>query len=429
MNILFILTGSIAAAKATLALSELKKRGFHIRVAATESALNFVGVPLLEGLTQEPVLTSMWQPHYAMAHIQWVRWADAIVLCPATANTLNQMAAGSAQDLAGAFFLCHQFDKPWLVFPAMNPSMWSHPITKASVQRLTDLGLKVFTPQSGEVACGETGEGRLLEPNQIADHVQNALSHAKKSVTSEPLTLEIPNKTGSYKPLKILITGGGTVEPLDSVRVIANSSTGSTSRLIAQALAQIGHSVTFLKAQTMQVDSAPGLKLVSFLTFTDLEQLLKSELREHSYDVVIHAAAVSDYKVRPEQKAKAKWPSDSPEINLTLVPNPKLISQIRGWSKHSDLQIVGFKLIDRHLSEGPHKLTSQLAARNHLDLVVENAVETLPYYRVYSRRTARPPTLDASNDVVDLQFVADGSDRTRLGDLILNALQTPGVTA
>src|SRR5580692_2469431 len=166
-NIAFVLTGSIAGYKACDAISRLVQLGHRVRAVATESALRFVGAATLEGLTGEKVLTGLFEPGSALEHIQITRWADAVVVCPATANTLNRFAAGLADDLAGALFLAHDRSKPFLVAPAMNPAMWMHPATRESAAKLAAWGVRFISVGEGRTACGELGEGRLAEPPDI----------------------------------------------------------------------------------------------------------------------------------------------------------------------------------------------------------------------------------------------------------------------
>src|SRR5450432_2782042 len=148
-NILFILTGSIAAYKACDAISQLVKRGCRVRTVATASALRFVGPATLEGLTGSPVLTELFEPGAALEHINLTRWADAVIVCPATANTINRFAAGLAEDLPGALFLAHDREKPFLIAPAMNPAMWQHPATQDSVEKLGRWGVRFISVGEG----------------------------------------------------------------------------------------------------------------------------------------------------------------------------------------------------------------------------------------------------------------------------------------
>ena len=174
-NLLFVFTGSIAGYKACEAVSQLVQRGHAVRVAATGPARRFVGAATLEGLTGRPVLGDLFAPGAAMEHINLTRWAALTIVCPATANTLNRLAAGLADDLPGALFLARDPAKPFLAAPAMNPAMWAHPATVASVQRLREWGVRFLPVGQGRTACGEVGAGRLAEPAAIVAAVEAAL--------------------------------------------------------------------------------------------------------------------------------------------------------------------------------------------------------------------------------------------------------------
>jgi phosphopantothenoylcysteine decarboxylase/phosphopantothenate--cysteine ligase len=167
MNILFQLSGSIACYKACQVISRLAQDGHRVQCVASESALKFVGAATLEGLSGLPLLTDTFAPGRWMEHIELNRWADRSIVCPATANRLNKMAAGIADDLLGNLWLTHDFAKPIMVAPAMNTKMWQHPTTLASVAKLTAMGVQVLTPAAGNLACGDVGEGRLIEPDDI----------------------------------------------------------------------------------------------------------------------------------------------------------------------------------------------------------------------------------------------------------------------
>ncbi len=173
-NILFILTGSIACYKACDAISRLVQRGHRVRTVATASALRFVGTATLEGLTREQVATDLFAEGHALDHIGLARWADVTLVCPASADRLNRMAAGLGDDLAGALLLAHDWTRPLLLAPAMNPSMWRHPATVASVRTLRSWGARFIESGSGRTACGEEGEGRLAEPADIVAAVEAA---------------------------------------------------------------------------------------------------------------------------------------------------------------------------------------------------------------------------------------------------------------
>jgi phosphopantothenoylcysteine synthetase/decarboxylase len=175
-KILFLLTGSIACFKACELVSRLAKRGMAVQTVASEGALRFLGPATLEGLTGRPPFTDLYEAGRTMDHIRLARWADLALLCPATANTLNRLAAGLADDPIGALFLAWELErKPWLVAPAMNATMWDHPATRAARERLSGYGARLLPVGDGRLACGEQGEGRLLEADALEKLVLEAL--------------------------------------------------------------------------------------------------------------------------------------------------------------------------------------------------------------------------------------------------------------
>jgi phosphopantothenoylcysteine decarboxylase/phosphopantothenate--cysteine ligase len=167
-NVLFLLTGSIACFKACAAISRLVQAGVTVQTVATPNALRFVGAATLEGLTGRPVFSDLWSPGRALDHLELARTADLALVCPATATTVNRLAAGLADDPVGTLFLAWELDqKPLWLAPAMNHRMWQHPATIASLERLRGWGVRVLDPVEGPHACGETGPGRLLEPEAL----------------------------------------------------------------------------------------------------------------------------------------------------------------------------------------------------------------------------------------------------------------------
>jgi phosphopantothenoylcysteine decarboxylase/phosphopantothenate--cysteine ligase len=179
-KILFLLTGSIACFKACELISRLVKRGAAVETVASAGALRFVGRSTLEGLTGREPFTDLHEAGRTMDHIRLARWADIALLCPATANALNRLAAGLADDAIGALFLAWELArKPCLIAPAMNATMWDHPATRASRARLADFGARILPVGDGRLACGEQGEGRLLEVEELERHVLEALGAAR----------------------------------------------------------------------------------------------------------------------------------------------------------------------------------------------------------------------------------------------------------
>jgi phosphopantothenoylcysteine decarboxylase/phosphopantothenate--cysteine ligase len=175
-RILFQLTGSIACFKACELVSRLAKRGFEVQTVASAGALRFVGAATLEGLTGRSPFTDLYEPGRTMDHIRLARWADLALLCPATANSMNRLAAGLADDVIGALFLAWEpAHKPYLVAPAMNATMWDHPASRAARERLAAFGARILPVGDGRLACGEQGEGRLLEVDALETLVLQAL--------------------------------------------------------------------------------------------------------------------------------------------------------------------------------------------------------------------------------------------------------------
>ncbi len=357
-NIAFVLTGSIAAYKACDAISSLVQRGHRVRTAATGSALRFVGAATLEGLTGERVLSDLFEPGAALEHINLTRWADAVVVCPATAHTINRFAHGLADDLAGALFLAHDRSKPFLVAPAMNPAMWRHPATADSVERLRRWGVRFLPVAEGRTACGEVGEGRMSEPKAIVAAVEAALA-------------------GPARRLRVLVTSGGTAEPIDGVRVLSNTSTGRTGACIADLLAARGHDVLHLRARGSAAASAAGRE-ETFSSFSDLDGALERILRAERFDAVIHAAAVSDYSVEAvEVDGEVRAPSfgkleSGAAPVLRLRPNPKLVDSLRARSLSGDVRVVAFKLTQGADREGVRRAVAALFEHSGADIVVHN---------------------------------------------------------
>jgi phosphopantothenoylcysteine decarboxylase/phosphopantothenate--cysteine ligase len=179
-RVLFQLTGSIACFKACELVSRLAKRGIAVQTVASAGALRFVGSATLEGLTGRAPFTDLYEPGRAMDHIYLARWADLALLCPATANAMNRLAAGLADDPIGALFLAWEISKkPYLIAPAMNATMWDHPAARAARERLAAFGAEILPVGDGRLACGEAGEGRLLEVPELEAAVLAALDRPK----------------------------------------------------------------------------------------------------------------------------------------------------------------------------------------------------------------------------------------------------------
>lgn len=338
-KILFIMTGSIACYKACNVISKLIQQGHEVQVVATASALKFVGNATIEGLTGKPAISDLFESGNVMDHIHLARWADLVIVAPATAHFMNKMSNGIADDLASTLFLAHDFTKPFLVAPAMNTMMYRHPTTQESLKKLIGMGIQVLDSASGILACGETGYGRLLEPEQILESIQAHLGQSTPTAKVEKAA-----DRSKKLPFKILVTAGGTQESIDDVRVISNVSTGKTGYRIAHYLLEAGFDVELLQAKKAEIPNQTDIPVHYFTDYKSLDSEMKRLLSENAFTHVIHAAAVSDYSV---EKYDGKINS-SEALTLKLIPNPKLISKIKSYSKNP-IKIVGFKLTS-HLS-------------------------------------------------------------------------------
>lgn len=375
-NILVVLSGSIACYKAPPLISRFVKDGAKVKTITTESALKFLGEATLEGLTGEKNQSEIFSPGQMMNHIHLSRWADFILIYPASAHLIAKMAHGFADDLASCVFLARPKNLPVFVAPAMNQEMWSNALTKRNAQTLVDQGVRFVGPDFGAQACGEVGAGRLLEPddtyNMLADFFQQQAATCGR----------------------VLITYGGTSEPIDPVRSIENTSTGETGRQLAESLTRCGWAVTVLKARKA---SAPeGVPQVAdFTTFRDLEFHLQSTLATQPFDWVIQAAAVSDFSVQSVRTGEgvlfdgAQKIDSAQKITIELQQNPKLIAKIKTWSCNKATQVVGFKL-----TAGANEAEAKLKIDNlfrsaDVDFVVHNDLSSIQAqvhgFQIFSR--------------------------------------------
>lgn len=363
-RILFMMSGSIACAKATALISAWTKAGHAVRVAATPSVPNFVGAATLEGLSGHPVFGDTFETGRAMDHIELARWADLVVVCPASASLLARFANGLADDAVSTLWQATwDRDKPQFVVPAMNTHMWNYPATRENVERLTRWGVHVLPTARGDLACGETGAGRMLEPEDIRQRIESLLAF-----------------DGDKPGPAVLVTAGGTREPIDAVRYIGNLSTGGTAAALADALQASGFAVTWLGGDGAVEPAATRIRREHYVTFDDLARQLQRLLGSRHYHGVVHAAAVSDFAIERSGglagTGKRKLSSDA-GLTLPLKPNPKLLQRLRGWSANPELAVVGFKLT---VGADPAKrdvAVSRLFDGDACDFVVHNDLDTI----------------------------------------------------
>ncbi len=359
-KILFNITASIAAYKSAYLISKLVQNDFEVQVVVTDSTLNFIGAATLEGLTGKPVLKDLFETGKMMSHINLVKWADLIIVCPASANTINKMANGIADNLVTSLFLAHSWDKPYLIAPAMNTAMYKHPITQKSLKTLESMGVKILPTIEGYLACGDVGEGKLLDPDLIYEHICQSLNPLPKTKS-------------------VLITSGATREYIDGVRFISNLSTGRTASSIASHLIMKGYDVTFLYGIN-SIQPSKTRKKFQFSDFRSLEEMLKKLLSENHFDYVIHAAAVSDYTIDEIQANKesilasriGKLESGYKELTLKLKPTYKLLPKIKEYSLNKEIKVFGFKFsAEKDITESRDQVDHIFSSSN-VDYIVLN---------------------------------------------------------
>lgn len=373
-KILFIFTGSIACYKAVNVVSKLVQEGHQVQCILTSAAAKFIGRATLEGLTNQKAHSDLFEEGSIMGHIKLIRDADLIVVAPATANFVNKIASGIADDLASTLFLAHDFKKPFVLVPAMNSTMYAHPITQKSLAYLSQLGVVVTQTGSGILACGEIGYGKLLEPDLILNEIHKVLIEKPARIAKQ--------ENPEFKSKKIIITGGGTVEKIDSVRSITNTSTGATSVKMAEFFSELGFEVTLLLAKAYPYEIASTINVQRFSSFSDLNSTLKTELEKNRYDFIFHAAAVSDFSVKEiklqGKKIKANSKIDSnKELSLVLKPNIKIISKIKQYSVNKNIHIIGFKLTNLKSDKEKLKAVEKLFVHNNVEFVIHNDLSDL----------------------------------------------------
>ena len=321
LRIVVGITGGIAAYKAVSVVREFVKDGHHVDVIATEAALQFVGKPTLEAISRNPVHVGLYDDVAQVRHVALGQQADVIVIAPATGNTLAQLAAGLAPDLLGNTVLARR--GPLVVAPAMHTEMWENPATQANIDTLRSRGAIVVGPGVGPLTGADSGAGRMSEPDEIVA--------ATYSAVETPIAQDLLGK-------KILITGGGTREPLDPVRYIGNRSSGKQAVALAQQALRRGAEVTLVAAH-LEVAVPSGIALVTVSTAEEMRSAVK--LEAETSDVVIMAAAISDYRVEHASETKIKKSDNDGELTLTLVENPDILKEISG-SKKPEQVIIGF---------------------------------------------------------------------------------------
>ncbi len=344
-HILLGITGAIAAYKSAELTRRLRDAGAVVRVVMTRGATEFVTPLTFQALSGNPVHTELLdeKAEAGMGHIQLARWADAILIAPASANCLAKLAQGRADDLLTT--LCLASEAPLALAPSMNRAMWQDPATRSNVNTLQQRGVHLFGPGTGAQACGESGEGRLLEvPELIA-----ALSSLFR--------------TGALQNINVLITAGPTYEPIDPVRFIGNRSSGRMGFELARAAREAGANVTLVSGPSAQT-TPEGVTRIDVETAAEMHAAVMQHLRQQQ--VFIAAAAVADY--RPRTAAKHKLKKHEAELSIELERTADILADVAASSPRPF--VVGFAAETGDLE---HNARAKLTGKS-LDMIAANLV-------------------------------------------------------
>jgi phosphopantothenoylcysteine decarboxylase / phosphopantothenate---cysteine ligase len=359
-RILLIISGGIAAYKSLELIRRLRDRGATVQVVMTSAAQQFISPLSAATLSGQAVRDDLFSltDEAAIGHIELSRAADLVVVAPASANILARMAAGLADDMATTLLLAT--DKRVLVAPAMNVRMWLHPATHRNVDRLKDDGVLFVGPESGPMACGEFGPGRMAEPVAIVEAIEQALT-AEAPVDSP----QAPADSGPLTGRHVIVTSGPTYEPIDPVRFIGNRSSGRQGHAIAQAAIGAGARVTLVTGPVGLPDP-PGAEVIHVGSAYEMREAVQSALPA---DAFIAAAAVADWRAESvaNQKIK-KGAKESPTLHL--VENPDILAEVAKKTAMRPAVVIGFAAETENITANA---TAKLQ-RKGCDLIIANSV-------------------------------------------------------
>ncbi len=339
------ISGGIAAYKSAEIVRRIQDQGAEVRVVMTAAATEFVRPLTLQALTGHPVHTNLLdeEAEAAMGHIELARWADLLLIAPATANFISSMVHGGADSLLGAVYLATSAKVA--VAPAMNQAMWSHPATMENIAMLRLRGVIVIDPDNGPQACGDVGPGRLQQPALIIDQLDDIFEN------------------GLLAGKKVVVTAGPTREQIDPVRYISNHSSGKMGYALASSLAEAGAKVTLISGP-VSLTCPERCKLVSVISADDMLRASMAAAKEA--DIFISAAAVADYRV--EEIAEQKIKKQGESISIKLRKNPDIISTVA--STHKQLFVVGFAAE----TENIEAFATEKLKRKKLNAIIVNDV-------------------------------------------------------
>lgn len=392
-RILLVISGGIAAYKSLELIRRLKEKGAQVRCILTENAANFVTPLSVSALSGNRVFQDLFSltDEVEIGHIALAKECDLVVVAPATANLLAKMALGLADDLASTALLA--CDRPILAAPAMNSRMWGNPATAGNLETLKTRGVHFIGPETGFLAEGETGIGRMSEVPDILARIEGLLAG------------------GPLSGVSALVTSGPTYEPIDPVRVIANRSSGKQGHAIAKALADLGAAVTLISGPVALADPG-GCRVIKVET---ARQMLEACMAALPVDVAVCAAAVADWRVDLPSATKRKKSDGESPPTLTLVQNPDILAALSAPGPHRPRLVVGFAAeTDALIANATAKLV-----RKGCDMIVANDVSE---GGIFGGDSNRVHVIDAGG-VADWPPLTKAEVAARLADLVRRRLE------
>jgi len=399
-HIVLGVTGSIAAYKAAELASRLAQEGALVEVIMTRSAQEFVAPLTFQTLTQRPVITDMFRllSEMNIAHVALAQRADLVLIAPATANTIAKLAHGLADDMLSATVLATR--APVLIAPAMETNMYENPVTQANLASLVARGMTVVEPEVGHLASGRYGKGRMADPAVILAMAKQALG-----------------RDGDLAGRRVVVTAGGTQEPLDPVRFVGNRSSGKMGYALAQAALERGAQVTLISAPT-RLSPPPGAKTEFVTTAAEMRDAVMGRIVDA--DALIMAAAVADY--RPAEVARQKIKKASRGLTLRLRPNPDILMEVAEYRRSTGKPsvVVGFAAETEDLAANAR---AKLEAKR-LDLIVANDV-TSPDSG-FDSDTNRALIMDRLGQTSELPLLAKPELADRVLDHVVELFRSAG---
>ncbi|NRD07515.1 bifunctional phosphopantothenoylcysteine decarboxylase/phosphopantothenate--cysteine ligase CoaBC [Rathayibacter agropyri] len=396
LNVVVGITGGIAAYKAVGVVRALVLAEHDVHVVATEAALRFVGMPTLEAISRNPVHTELYEGVAEVRHVAIGQAADLIVIAPATAHTLAKLAAGLADDLLGNTVLAST--APIVVAPAMHSEMWANAATVANLATLRSRGVHVIGPAVGRLTGADSGPGRMEEPETI---VAEALAIQARAAGARR----------DLEGLRVLVTAGGTREPLDPVRFVGNRSSGRQGVALALAAAARGARVTLLAAN-LDIEAPQGVSVQQVGTALELREAALAAAPDA--DIVIMAAAVADYRPAAIADAKITKEQQGDRLTLELVKNPDILAEIAAVKREGQL-VVGFAAETEPDREAMLALGRAKIARKGCDLLVVNRVGWAEGFQSDSNTVV---VLDRAGDIVSEASGSKASVADRVLDVV-----------